>query len=303
MLFRVENNQENGGDGKIRNYELSRSELPKMKMKDMEKYIAEEIRKEINGSGNRTLLSYSKSLGVCLIKYNVFSINELHINIDNNNYFKNCITYCFKKDSIEDTAYLDFGLGLRGLPEKDNKNKTVIIKNIEIDVSDNKLVDSYLKKITGVGIKKVASPEKDCEVLLMQSPNDFIISNYLHSIYLLYGLVLRYGMKNKIYNYLYDKIYFLEEYRFEYCPEERNAILHILDYLYKRYSYERTVIKGILNSSEKKLFPFYVDVPIIQVFKILDERYSFNDIYEVYYDNSDVVSQIVLDCYSCVYYL
>ena len=28
MLFRVENNQENGGDGKIRNYELSRSELP-----------------------------------------------------------------------------------------------------------------------------------------------------------------------------------------------------------------------------------------------------------------------------------
>ena len=32
MLFRVENNQENGGDGKIRNYELSRSELPKMKM-------------------------------------------------------------------------------------------------------------------------------------------------------------------------------------------------------------------------------------------------------------------------------
>ena len=50
-----------------------------------------------------------------------------------------------------------------------------------------------------------------------------------------------------------DKIYFLEEYRFEYYPEERSAILHILNYFY-----EQTVIKGILDSSEKKLFPFYV---------------------------------------------
>ncbi len=296
MLFRIENNQENGGDGKIRNYKLSQSELPEMKMNDMEKYIAEEIRKEINGSSDRNLLSYSKSLGVCLMKYNPFSINELHIKTDNDNYTDNCITYCFdKKDSIEDTAYLNFDLGLIGLPKENNK--TVIIKNIERDVSNNKSVNNYLKMITGVGLKKLASPEKDCEVLIMQSPNDLIISNYLHSIYLLYGLVLRYGMKDKIFHNLFDKIYFLEEYRFEYYPEERSAILHILNYFY-----EQTVIKGILDSSEKKLFPFYVDVPIIQVFKIQDKKNSFNAIYNDYYDDSDVVSQIILDCYGNVYY-
>lgn len=243
MLFRIENNQEQGGDGKIREYELSFRELPRMKVKDMEKYIAEEIRKEINGSNNRNLLSYSKSLGVCLMKYNKFSINELHINKDNDNYIDNYITYyiCKKHNIKEDTAYLDFDTGLIGLPKKDNE--IVIIKNIEIDVSNNESVDRYLRKVIGVGIKKVASPEKDCEVLLMQSPDDLVISDYLHSIYLLYGLVLKYGMNTKIYNYLYDKIRWLKEDYFTDCPEEKGAILYVLNYLYEQYKYERKVIK------------------------------------------------------------
>lgn len=296
MLFRIENNQEQGGDGKIREYELSFRELPRMKVKDMEKYIAEEIRKEINGSNNRNLLSYSKSLGVCLMKYNKFSINELHINKDNDNYIDNCITYyiCKKHNIKEDTAYLDFDTGLIGLPKKDNE--IVIIKNIEIDVSNNESVDRYLRKVIGVGIKKVASPEKDCEVLLMQSPDDLVISDYLHSIYLLYGLVLKYGMKTKIYNYLYDKIYWLKEDYFTDCPEERGAILYVLNYLYEQYKYERKVIKKILSFSEKELsIHFYSNVPVIQILKI--QCKEFNDVYDELYDNSDVMCQTILNCY------
>jgi len=53
-----------------------------------------------------------------------------------------------------------------------------VLLNFIIDVSDNNLFDAYLQKITGTGRKIVASPEKDKEVLFVQSPEDIVISEY-----------------------------------------------------------------------------------------------------------------------------
>lgn len=62
-----------------RNYNIEDENLPIMKKTEVESYIANQIRKQINGSKDRILLSYSKSLAICLLKYNQYCDNELHI--------------------------------------------------------------------------------------------------------------------------------------------------------------------------------------------------------------------------------
>ena len=64
MLFRIEDTE--NIDGCHRQYEIPFDELPRMKMSDLERFISNEVRKEINNANDRKLLSYSKSLGVCL---------------------------------------------------------------------------------------------------------------------------------------------------------------------------------------------------------------------------------------------
>lgn len=71
MLFRIEDSV--NINGQHREYRIPNEYLPLLKKKDLDIYIAEEIRKEINDFKDRKLLSYSKSLGVCLLIYNKFT--------------------------------------------------------------------------------------------------------------------------------------------------------------------------------------------------------------------------------------
>lgn len=77
ICFRIEDGA--NCSGILRNYKIKDEDLPVINKNDVEDYIAEEIRKQVNGSKDRKLLSYSKSLGVCLLKYNDYVDNELHI--------------------------------------------------------------------------------------------------------------------------------------------------------------------------------------------------------------------------------
>lgn len=79
MLFRIEDNQ--NPDDHYREYKIPFQFWQELKEKELEKYLIEEIRKEISASQGRKLLSYYKSLGVCLLKYNQVTDNELHINM------------------------------------------------------------------------------------------------------------------------------------------------------------------------------------------------------------------------------
>ena len=91
IYFRIEDRANSLGIQ--RKYQIPVEELPIIDKQEVEDYIAEEIRKEVNGSRDRGLLSYSKSLGVCLLKYNECTDNELHICSVNEFWYENSLQY------------------------------------------------------------------------------------------------------------------------------------------------------------------------------------------------------------------
>lgn len=243
MLFRIEDTENT--EGFHRQYELPEEELPRMRLSELDEYIAGEVRKEINNSNDRKLLSYSKSLGVCLLKYNNYTDNELHIShiTPNQLFYYDC-----KKEQSK-VIWYDIHYGMQDYEFK-HSNRKIVLCNFSLDVSDNAQVNYYLNRFTGVGKKKYASPEKDKEVVLMQSPNDLVISQYTDSVYLLYALVYKYGMSEYIFRNLYHKIATLDEFRFDYCPEtEREALLNIVSYLYYRGYTERYISNRVFMDS------------------------------------------------------
>lgn len=177
MLFRIEDSI--NANGQHRDYTIPVELLPLLKKKDVDYYIANELRKEINNSKDRRLLSYSKSLGVCLLKYNKFTDNEIHMNItDYCGYIKywNC-DYDGVNTEPYDLEMINLGIGLS------KKTKWIKLINFCIDVSNNNLAEIFLENTIDVSRKRVASPEKDKEVFLFQSPNDIIFTQYTNSIY------------------------------------------------------------------------------------------------------------------------
>ena len=70
--------------------------------------------------------------------------------------------------------------------------------------------------------------EKDHEVVLMQSPDDGIITEYTSSIYLLYALFHRYGMSLQMFGELHERIMNLEPFRFNYCDESESKASFLL---------------------------------------------------------------------------
>ena len=295
MLFRIEDTE--NVDGHYREYEIPYDNLPKLKIEKLESYVAEEIRKEINNANDRRLLSYSKSLGICLLKYNEFADNELHIKM--NDYADGVYFYDLKNPEMLFYSPFDLSYGLMDVSFIQAKSE-IILLNFKVDVSYNNLLDGYLKMKTGIGRKKIASPEKDREVLCMQSPNDIIISSYSNSVYLLYALSLKYGMKESIYKNLINKIYNLEEFRFQDCGEsERYGLLQIVDYLYKYGIYERKISQRLVKDSlNSKIIPVYYD-PISQLHDI--QKNSFLDSYMLRDYNENIVSDWIWDCYAQEY--
>lgn len=291
MLFRIEDSE--NPYGFHREYSIPIEKLPRVKMDELEGYLAEEIRKEVNNANDRKLLSYSKSLGVCLLKYNKYTDNEVHINkLDIHDFV---YYYDVEVGKYECKPY-SLAYGLYDI-EFEHKKKEIVLLNFKIDVSDNNLLDAYLRKITGMGRKKVASPEKDKEVLLMQSAEDMIISTYSDSVYLLYALFMKYGMEELIYTNLINKIYLLENFRFEFCGEvERYALIEIINYLYFKGKYEMELSPSIFQDSRKEDYlPVYYD-PILQLHEIQNE--SFEESYMLGDYNGNVVSDWIWHFYA-----
>lgn len=290
MLFRIEDTE--NIDGCHRQYTIPFDELPRMRMSELEKYLASEVRKEINNANGRRLLSYSKSLGVCLLKYNHYTDNELHISRIPENWLW---YYDCKKQQRKAIRY-DMRSGLPAY-ERNHPNREITLLNFSLDVSDNSLVDSYLRSHTGVGKKKVASPEKDKEVLVMQSPDDLVVSQYTSSVYLLYALVRKYGMTNTVAQSIYNKIATLEEFRFNYCDQtERTALLAIVEYLYNHGIIERAISHRVFVDSQNDIrISTYYD-PILQLHGIQED--DFGDSYMLSDYNSNIISEWIWEIYS-----
>lgn len=294
MLFRIEDSINR--NGQHREYHIHNARLPIFNKEELDIYIAQEIRKEINNSKDRRLLSYSKSLGVCLLKYNKFTDNEIHMNfLDTPGY----IMYQNRDDDSDDGVMMesyDLEMIQHGI-KLSSKSSFIKLINFCIDVSNNSLVEDYLENTIGVSRKRVASPEKDKEVLLFQSPDDIIFTQYTDSIYLLYALAMRFGIDKSIRDRIIEEIDTLDDFRFDCCyTNEREGIIRLVEYLYENYQIERKMSYQIIEDSyHSDIIPVYYD-PITQFHDIqvqdFDETYYLGDY------NGNVVSDIILDCYA-----
>lgn len=290
MIFRIEDSE--NSEGCHRQYEIPFEQLPQMKISELETYLSNEVRKEINNANDRKLLSYSKSLGICLLKYNKYTDNKLHIS----NIPLNCLSYYdFQKKQwmlIEYNIY-------HGLPEYERTypNKRIILGNFSLDVSNNFQVNSYLNHHIGTGKKKLASPEKDKEVLVMQSPSDYIISQYIDSVYLLYALFQKYGMNSTIFQNLYNKIYSIDLFPFDYYNEsEKDALLAIVEYLYYQGNTERALSHSVFLDSKNEPYISTYYNPILQLHSIQEGNFWNSYMLKDY--NSNIISEWIWEFYA-----
>lgn len=276
--------------GRQRKYQIPVEELPIIDKQEVEDYIAEEIRKEVNGSRDRSLLSYSKSLGVCLLKYNEYTDNELHICNVSELWYENSIQYITSHNRFRYKYYsLESGLDRQNLFKG---NGTIKLCNYVIDIANNTILNEYLLKFTKRGLKQYASPEKDSEVIMMQAYNDVVIERYIDSIYILYALQLKYGFlrNQEVVDNIIDEILNLEEFRFYECEQERGAIIFLVRYLYYNSEYEKSINKAIFKYLDsKEHLSLYYD-SILQFHGILHE--DFEESYTLSDYNDNVVSAI-----------
>ncbi len=294
MLFRIED--VSGFNDNLRKQDEN-FESKLLEKSKVDKYIAINIQKEINGSKDRKVLSYSKSLATCLFKYNKYTDNELHIY--NEPIVMNSITYYSNDGRIIYEPY--------SICERLDKrrilysNNLIKLTNFIIDVSDNKLLEKYLKYYTGIGKKIYVSLEKDNEVIVMTSKNDIIINYYLDSVYVLYALQMRYGFLNDAFirNSLIMELEDLEDSRFEFCPNERYALILVINYLTCNWNFEYQISQNIYQYvKNKEHVSVYYD-SIIQFLDILE--YDFDEVFSLKCYNENVVSDLFWKY--CSYYL
>ncbi len=290
MYFRIE--QANDFEEPRRMYSIPVELCPYIDVNNINNFIAKEVRKQVNCTRDRNLLSYSKTLATALLKYNKYVDNELHISLE---YridvirFIDEISNCIKE--IPYSIIYDKSIYLKMI-----HGKTRII-NFILDVSNNDAIDKYLYLYTGKHKKMFASCEKDAEVLMMQSTEELVVSNYLDAIYLLYALEIRYRflLDTDIYFALKHEIAFLDERFFENCPWERGALQIIIDYLHLYGSVEIERSQGIIQyvKNQEHLSCYYD--PILQFLGILED--SFAESYALSDYNSNVVSEVIWNIY------
>ncbi|MBD5472678.1 MAG: hypothetical protein HDR20_07220 [Lachnospiraceae bacterium] len=287
IYFRIEDIA--SGTGMQRNYKIEVEDLPVMNKQNVEYYIAEEIRKEVNGSKDRNLLSYSRFLGVCLLKYNEYVDNELHICYENSMFYENTIRYITPRHFKRKNYSLETGLSPYRLF---NGNGEIKLVNFVLDIANNKLLNDYLLKFTNTGLKQYASPEKDYEVIMMQTNSDLKIERYIDSIYLLYALQIKYKFLHNriIVDKVINDIYQLDAFRFEGCEQERQAIILLVTYLFSETLKEEIVFEEMFKYSEKREHFFGYYNSLLQLHGIMYD--DFEDAYHLSDYNDNVVSDI-----------
>ena len=309
MLFRIEDTQ--GVNHNLREYNTENFNFPCINTKEFDFYIAQKIRDEINGSKKRTLLSYSKSLATCILKYNKYCDNDLHVYSDPYiNYFSYLTPekYRYLKDISHSQTNSEYYETFDSYSLERNSNfsdkeiyDTIYLCSFSIDVSNNQLVNNYLKYHTGTGKKLLSSPEKDSEVVVMNPLHDYIISSdgYLSSVYILYALHMKYRflcdyriMESLIYNLQsLDSRFFID------CLTERTTLIKIILYLSANWETEYNLSKKIYCFNNNCL-PTYYD-PISQFNDILQD--DFEESYNQRSYNYNVVSDLIWDY--CASYL
>lgn len=286
MLFRIE---DISGDA-IKNNTDCAYEV-ELNKKEVDAYIANEIRRGINGANNSVVTSYSKSLATCILKYNKFNDNELHIGWD---YWLNSIYYISTKGNEKRKLYSITNRMSQTPIALFKKGGKIKLKNFAIDVSNNNLVDNYLKRYTGVGKKKIASPEKDCEVIAMKPLNCLIINQYMDAVYILYALQFKYNFlcDTHIRESLICELNNMCPFYFENYPDEKDAFITLIEYFDNNWESENKISNKIYEyfKNTDHLSSFYDS--ILQFHDIVFNDFDFEHLYNLSEYNDNRISEL-----------
>lgn len=245
MYFRVED--ENGYDPNLRKYGSEYSCNTPVDACDADILIANEIRGQINNCNNSIIFSYSKSLGIALFKYNYLTDNPIHlIPLEGNNWVE--------FDVMDDNGLINnYGIpyyitNLDYPIKRCFDNKRIILKNYCIDVDNDIQLDTYLRNYTNVGKKKIATCEKDSEVIIRHVVDDYIITEYINEVYLIYALQHETRLLNCI--GVVEKL--IEMFSKEIKNQnEVQAFVYLVSYLQNNWSYEEQISKTILEEKRQ----------------------------------------------------
>lgn len=248
MYFRVED--KNGLSPNLREYGCGNSYNTPVDAYNANTLIANEIRYQINNCNNRSVFSYSKSLGIVLFKYNYIADNPIHL------------IPIAKDNSVEfDVIDNDVKLKNFSMPYDINdlyypfrqcfENKKIILKNYMIDVNNNANIDKYLRNYTKIGKKKIASCEKDSEVIIrhVYAADDYIIAEYIDAVYLIYTLQYKTRFLNCV-----GVVENLMEMFYEEIEDENEfkAFQYLVLYLHDYWDYEQEISKKILQEKREE---------------------------------------------------
>lgn len=286
MYFRVED--ENGIFPNFREYGWDNSYNTPINACDADALIANEIRSQVNNCSNRSVFSYSKSLGIALFKYNYITDNPIHlIRIDMNN--------SVEIDVIDDNGDLEnfcipYYITNSDYPIKQCfGNKKIILKNYCIDVDNDIQLDDYLRIYTKVGKKKIAACEKDREVIIRHVVNDYIITEHIDAVYLIYALQYEtrflndVGVVNNLIKMFNKNIE--DENEFE-------AFRYLVLYLHDFWEYEHKISENILQEKRKqgRIITYY-DIYFVAL-DIMDGNIEDARSYSGYYLPQRMLSEI-----------
>lgn len=241
LYFRVED--ENGVSPNLRTHLY---EPTKISSSSADEFIANQIREEVNNCTNRSIFSYSKSLGVVLFKYNYVSDNPIHLLMTD---FSNYVELIAIDENGQSKIYMPYSINDLDYPiKKKFQGRELLLQNYIIEVDDNILLDKYLKTYTNIGRKKLASCEKDVEVIVYYVTDDYVIREHIYALYLIYalqyktGFLFKVGVLERLTN-AFSKIIRNEE--------ECNAFYYVILYLKEMWEYEtegsQRVLEDILN--------------------------------------------------------
>ena len=284
MLFRIDTSS--GFNNHNRQYSFFDSVPVILKGGEIEGFIAGEIAKEINGTNDRRLISYSKSLGVCLLKYNNYLDNGLHFaELSSNTHAGYTELCCRIGDEISCVPYyLQCGL--------DFPFEEAELLNFIADVSDNRIVQNYFQKHLGRGKNPFASPEKDQEVVMMRPLNERVISaDNLEFAYVLYGLSMRYDFltdEDILAGLICDVRNAFNEGRYNY--EDTEAIISLIRYMACYGDYERRLSGAVRErNSIGDRIPLCYDL-ICEYDTIMNSLFS--EAYDLTYTSNVITSAI-----------
>jgi len=169
---------------------------------DIDAFIAEEVKNQVNGSKNRNIFSLSKSLATVIFKYNYFSDNPIQIitPLYTHARYGGCAKVYLRNKWGEwrsKPRYIPFNT--KGdffkisdrIVDMKRSDCNVLLSNYVLEVSTQRDLHQYLLRHTGVGLKARVSPEKDAEVFIRNIDagwDSVVISQNVDTVYLIYAL-------------------------------------------------------------------------------------------------------------------